>query len=85
MNGKSWWKFINKIIIKPLPCVATLSYEVEYRVFIISKLLKLSLSRILTSENNKILALVIGFPSEYCQQVDYLIMAVHFKGKENQL
>lgn len=44
MNGKSWWKFINKIIIKPLPCVATLSYEVEYRVFLISKLLKLSLS-----------------------------------------
>ena len=42
MNGKNRWKFINKIIIKPLPCVATLSYEVEYRIFLISKVLKLS-------------------------------------------
>lgn len=37
MTGKSWWKFINKIIIKPISYVTTLSCKVEYRVLLISK------------------------------------------------
>lgn len=37
MTGKSWWKLINKIMIKPVSCVAALSCEVGCGVLLISK------------------------------------------------
>ena len=37
MTGRSWWKFINKIITKPMSCVTTLSCDVGCGVLLISK------------------------------------------------
>lgn len=37
MTGESWWKFVIKTIIKPISCVATLSYEMGCEVLLIFK------------------------------------------------